>query len=97
MLSHGNKARLPIDLAIDTSGDITSQEFACKVSELARQAHEMMSYAKVHRNSIMSSITMQYPTLLVIGFGDPLSTCTTHLLAKTNQDQGSWLLSKFKL
>ena len=44
----------------------------------------------------MTSITTQELILLVIGFGYPLATCTSHLPPKANLAQGGCILSKFK-
>ena len=43
MLVHRSEIRLPIDLALGTSGSILSQYFSHKVADLVKQACEMMS------------------------------------------------------
>ena len=59
MLVHRAGAKLPIDLALGTSGNIPLYKFAHKVTELVKQAHEMMFKAYMHIRSIVTSITMQ--------------------------------------
>ena len=46
MLVYRAKSKLPIDLALGTSGNTLSQYFAYKVTELVKQACKMMSEAQ---------------------------------------------------
>ena len=43
MLLHRSEARMPIDFAFGTYGDISLQKLAYKVTKLVKQACEMMS------------------------------------------------------
>ena len=50
----------------------------------------------MYKKSTMTSVSMQNPILIVIGFGFPFESCTSHPIPKASLAQGGWVLSKFK-